>query len=146
MARKASPRPTDAELTILRVLWGLGPSTVRQVHDELSKQESTGYTTVLKMLQIMTDKGLVARDASQRAHIYRPLHTQDHTQQHLVGDLLDRAFEGSTSRLLMQALAARPASSQERLAIRQLLDDLDERSTPENPASHSDDKEADDHV
>lgn len=141
MARKASSRPTDAELTILRVLWQLGPSTVRQVHGELSKQESTGYTTVLKMLQIMTDKGLVARDASQRAHVYRPLHSQDHTQQHLVGDLLDRAFEGSTSRLLMQALAARPASSRERLAIRQLLDDLDDA-----PASHSDDKEADDHV
>lgn len=138
MARKASQRPTDAELSILRALWRLGPSTVRQVHDELSRHETTGYTTVLKMLQIMTDKGLVERDASQRAHVYTPLHTQEHTQRHLVGDLLDRAFEGSTSRLLMQALAARPAGREERQAIRRLLDGL------ENAADSADDDVAND--
>lgn len=125
MARKSSQQPTGTELSILRVLWNLGPSTVRRVQEELERQEPTGYTTVLKMLQIMTDKGLVERDASNRAHVYKPLHSQEHTQRGLVGDLLDRAFEGSASRLLVQALAARPAGREERLEIRRLLDAFD---------------------
>lgn len=120
MPRKPNPRPTDAELAILRVLWRRGPSTVRQVQEELPE---SGYTTVLKLLQIMTDKRLVERDASERAHVYRAYDSEQATQRHLVGDLLDRAFDGSAAKLVMQALAARPASAQEMDEIRKLLDD-----------------------
>lgn len=141
MARKATQRPTDSELSILRVLWQLGPSTVRRVHEELSRHETTGYTTVLKILQIMTDKGLVERDASSRAHVYKPLHSQEHTQRRLVGDLLDRAFGGSASRLLVQALAARPAGPQERQEIRRLLESFDEQTDdPETSPGDSDNR------
>ena len=114
-----TPRPTDAELGILRVLWRRGPSTVRQVHEEL---ERTGYTTVLKLMQIMTEKGLVERDESQRAHVYVARLPEEQTLGQLVGDLLDRAFEGSSSRLVMRALESRPASREELAEIRRLLD------------------------
>ena len=124
-APQTLPRPTDAELAILRVLWRLGPSTVRDVHAELSRRDAAGYTTVLKMLQIMTEKGLVTRDESQRAHVYAARLPEEETQSRLVRDLLDRAFEGSASRLVMRALAARPASAEERAEIRRLLDDLE---------------------
>ena len=126
MARKQNQRPTDAELAILRVLWRRGPSTVRQVQEELP---ASGYTTVLKLLQIMTDKRLVARDESQRAHVYQALDSEQTTQRHLVGDLLDRAFDGSAAKLVLQALSARPASSREMTEIRELLDQMagDER-------------------
>ena len=107
MARRASSRPTDAELDILRVLWARGPSTVRQVHDELSRERPSAYTTALKMLQIMTEKGLVRRDDSERTHVYQSRLTEEQTQRQLVRDLLDRAFGGSASKLVMQALAAR---------------------------------------
>ncbi len=119
MPRKPNHRPTDAELAILRVLWRRGPSTVRQVQEEL---QPAGYTTVLKTLQIMTDKRLVERDESKRAHVYRAHDSQQATQRHLVGDLLDRAFGGSAAQLVLQALAARPASSREMHEIRQILD------------------------
>jgi predicted transcriptional regulator len=102
---KATPRPTDAELAILRVLWERGPSTVREVHDALSSSQDTGYTTVLKLLQIMTDKGLVVRDESQRAHVYAASESEQRTQRQLIGDLIDRAFGGSPSKLVMQALS-----------------------------------------
>lgn len=118
-------RPTDAELAILRVLWRLGPATVRQVHDELARRDAAGYTTTLKLLQIMTEKGLVTRDESQRAHVYAARLAQEETQGQLVRDLLDRAFEGSASRLVLRALAARPASAAELAEIRKLLDDLE---------------------
>ena len=121
MPRKLTQRPTDAELAILRVLWRLGPSTVRQVQKEL---QPTGYTTVLKLLQIMTDKRLVERDESQRAHVYRAHASEQATQRHLIGDLLDRAFDGSAAQLVMQALAARPASNREMSEIRELLDGM----------------------
>ncbi len=114
------PRPTDAELAILRILWQLGPCTVRQVHAALPP--ATGYTTVLKFLQIMTDKGLVNRDPSQRSHIYQAAVPAEQTQRQLVRDLLDRAFAGSAKSLVMQALAARKASSEELAHIRALLD------------------------
>ena len=120
------PRPTDAELAILRVLWRLGPSTVRQVQEELNRIEPTGYTTVLKFLQIMTDKGLVDRDESQRTHIYRPRIAEDKTQRQLVRDLLDRAFGGSAQKLIMQALSAKKASPKELAEIRALLDEIAE--------------------
>src|SRR5262245_2932451 len=118
-------RPTDAELAILRVLWQRGPSTVRQVHEVLSQERETGYTTILKLMQIMNEKGLVERDESERTHIYQPRLTEEQTQQQLVGDLLDKAFGGSASQLVMQALSAKPASADELAQIRQLLDKLE---------------------
>jgi predicted transcriptional regulator len=118
-------RPTDAELAILRVLWSRGPSTVRQVHEALSQNRETGYTTVLKLMQIMTEKGLVERDESERTHVYQARFTQEATQQRLVSDLLDKAFGGSASQLVMQALAAKPASADELAQIRRLLDELE---------------------
>jgi predicted transcriptional regulator len=98
---------------------------VRQVQEALSKTRATGYTTALKLLQIMTEKGLVLRDESQRTHVYRARHEEEKTQQQLVGDLLARAFGGSAQKLVMQALAAKPASAQELAEIRKLLDQLE---------------------
>lgn len=118
------PRPTDAELSILKVLWELGPSTVRQVMERLCMDRPTGYTTVLKLMQIMTEKGLVSRDESRRTHVYRAARPQDQTQRQLVGDLLDRAFGGSASNLVMQALSSRRASAEELEEIRKLLDQI----------------------
>lgn len=125
MGDKPVPRPTDAELAILRVLWERGPSTVREVHDDLSHTQDTGYTTVLKLLQIMTDKGLVVRDESQRAHVYATRETQQRTQRQLLGDLIDRAFGGSPANLVMQALSGTKASAEELSAIRQLLEKME---------------------
>jgi predicted transcriptional regulator len=119
------PRPTDAELAILSVLWQRGASTVRDVHEELSRSQATGYTTVLKLLQIMTEKGLVVRDESQRAHIYEARHSEQRTQRQLLGDLLDRAFGGSPAKLVLQALSGRKTSAEELSAIRELLDQLE---------------------
>ncbi len=127
MSKKKPPRPTDAELAILRVLWETGPGTVREVHDALSRDRRTGYTTVLKFLQIMTGKGLVSRDVKLRAHVYRARLSQDETQRDLVGDLLDRAFGGSARRLVMQALASKPASGEDLAEIRKLLDEYEGR-------------------
>jgi predicted transcriptional regulator len=119
------PRPTDAELAILRVLWDRGPSTVREVHEALSATQDTGYTTVLKLLQIMTDKGIVVRDESQRAHVYASRLGEQLTQRQLLTDLVDRAFRGSPAKLVLQALAGRRASEQELRDIRALLDQLE---------------------
>ena len=113
-------KPTDAELAILRVLWARGPSTVRQVADALGKE--TGYTTALKLLQIMTEKGLVDRDERARTHVYAPAYTEDQTQRRLVSDLLARAFGGSTAKLVLQALAARKTSPEELAEIKRFLD------------------------
>jgi predicted transcriptional regulator len=118
-------RPTAAELTILRVLWRRGPSTVREVQAELGRDRPTGYTTALKLLQIMFEKGLVNRDESGRAHIYHPRHSEDQAQRTLVTDLLDRVFGGSAQQLVMQALTARKASPHELAEIRKLLDELE---------------------
>jgi len=120
-----TPRPTDAELAILRVLWHRGPSTVKDVHEELARRFPAVYTTTLKQLQIMAEKGLVTRDESQRAHLYTTRLPEEQTQSQLVGDLLDRAFAGSASRLVMRALASRPASAGELAEIRELLDQLE---------------------
>jgi predicted transcriptional regulator len=124
-ADKKLPRPTDAELTILRVLWERGPSTVRDVHDALSHTQASGYTTVLKLLQIMIDKGLVVRDESARAHVYASALTQQRTQHQLLADLTDRAFGGSPAKLVMQALSGRKTSAAELNEIRALLDRLE---------------------
>src|SRR5688572_14830447 len=124
----AAPRPTDAELAILRVLWQLGPSTVRQVHEVLiSRDRPTAYTTALKLLQIMTEKGLVRRDETDRTHIYSTRLTEEQTQRQLVRDLLERAFGGSSTKLVMQALAAKRASSEELSEIRKLIDEREVR-------------------
>ena len=125
MVERHTPRPTDAELAILRVLWKRGPSTVRDVHEELNQHSPTGYTTVLKMLQIMTEKGLVVRDETQRAHIYEARHSEQKTQRQLLTDLVDRAFGGSSAKLVLQALSGRKTSSEELMAIRDLLNRLE---------------------
>jgi len=125
MVDRQPPRPTDAELAILRVLWDRGPSTVRDVHEELNRDGATGYTTILKLLQIMTEKGLVVRDETQRAHIYEPRYSEQKTQRQLLGDLADRAFGGSAAKLVMQALSGRKATSEELGAIRELLERLE---------------------
>ena len=125
MADKITPRPTDAELAILSVLWERGPSTVRDVHDSLAERQATGYTTVLKLMQIMTDKGLVVRDESQRAHVYEARYSEQRTQRLLLADLAERAFRGSPARLVMQALSDRTASAEEISEIRELLDKLE---------------------
>jgi predicted transcriptional regulator len=118
----AAPRPTDAELAILRILWERGPSTVRQVHDILGRERQAAYTTALKTLQIMTEKGLVERDERDRTHIYRARLSEETTQRQLVRDLLDRAFGGSSTKLVMQALATRRASAEELRDIRKAID------------------------
>src|SRR2546426_12456142 len=125
MVDRQPPRPTDAELAILRVLWDRGPSTVRDVHEDLNRDGTTGYTTILKLLQIMTEKGLVVRDETQRAHIYEPRHSEQKTQRQLLGDLADRAFGGSAAKLVLQALSGRKTSAEELSAIRDLLDRLE---------------------
>ena len=126
MPKLSLPRPTDTELEILRVLWQRGPSTVREVQETLGQPTTTGYTTVLKMLQIMTEKGLVRRDERQRAHVYEARLAQEQTQQQLVGDLLDRVFDGSATSLVMQALATKKKTSAEELSrIRQILDEFE---------------------
>ena len=125
MVDRQPPRPTDAELAILAVLWERGPSTVRDVHDELNRHTPTGYTTVLKLLQIMTEKGLVVRDEAQRAHIYESRYSEQKTQRQLLSDLVDRAFGGSAAKLVMQALSGRKANADELNLIRNLLDRLE---------------------
>jgi predicted transcriptional regulator len=118
-------RPTASELAILHVLWTRGPSTVRDVHERLSAHRPTGYTTVLKLLQIMAQKDLVRRDAKQRAHIYRASVPQDQTQAQLVSDLVARVFGGSASQLVMHALSSKRASASELAEIRRTLDDME---------------------
>ena len=119
------PRPTDAELEILKVLWRRGPSTVREVFETLGESKTTGYTTVLKTMQIMAEKGLVVRDESERAHRYEPAAPEDETQRRLVGDLLRKAFDGSAKKLVLQALSTERATSDELDEIRHLLDELE---------------------
>jgi BlaI family penicillinase repressor len=117
-------KPTEAELTLLNVLWKVGPATVRQVHDVVSKTQKTGYTTVLKILQIMHEKTLVIRDESNRAHVYAPSNSETFTQSSLLKDLASKAFGGSTSKLVMRALET--STSKEEIAdIRQLLNELE---------------------
>lgn len=122
MARKASRTPTESELAILQVLWDRGPATVRQVHEHLAGERATGYTTTLKLMQIMAGKGLVRRDASQLSHVYTAAIDRHKTQQHLVGQLVDRVFGGSAAPLVMQALAAKKPSPEELQQVRALID------------------------
>lgn len=126
MKKTNLPKPTDAELALLRVLWQKGPSTVREVWEHASRIQQTGYTTVLKTLQIMLAKGLVRRDETDRSHVYRAAAAQEETQRQLVGHLMDRVFAGSARKLVMQALSVRKASREELAEIRKLLDEMEE--------------------
>jgi BlaI family penicillinase repressor len=119
------PRPTDAELEILTVLWSRGPGTVRDIHEAISARKPAQYTTVLKMLQIMAEKGLVLRDEKQRAHIYEAARPCEWTQKQLAGDLLQRGFSGSAARLMQGALSARKTSKAELAELRKLLDEFE---------------------
>ena len=121
------PRPTDSELAILRILWARGPSTVRQVHEALADTRDTGYTTTLKLMQIMADKGLVKRNETERTHVYSASAGEEQTQRQLVQDLVDKAFGGSAAQLVLRALSAEGASDAELKEIRQLIDDYREK-------------------
>ncbi len=117
------PRPTDAEQDILTVLWSTGPATVRQVHELISKRRRVQYSTILKFMQIMADKGLLLRDEEQRAHIYKAARPREWTQQQLAGHLLERAFSGSAKALLIGALSAKKTTKSELAEIRKLVDE-----------------------
>ena len=121
MKKSPAPRPTEAELAILRVLWERGPSTVRQVHDVLAPERESGYTTTLKFMQLMTGKGMLERHEDGRIHLYRAAYPAEATQQRLIVDLLERAFGGSSVKLVIQALTAKPVSAEELREIRKLL-------------------------
>ena len=123
---KRHPKPTNAELAILGVIWERGPSTVREVLGQLRERQDTGYTTVLKLMQIMTDKGLLERDSSVRPQVFSASRPRKQTQQQLLRDLLDRAFNGSPGTMVLQALATRKSTPEELRQIRELLDELEE--------------------
>lgn len=118
-------KPTDAEMEILQVLWTHGPCTVREVHEQLADNPPRGYTTVLKLLQIMSDKKLVRRNEKQRAHVYKAAVSADQVRQKFLKHLLQTAFDNSTGKLVMQALSAKPASKEELAEIRRLLDQIE---------------------
>ena len=124
---RVQPKPTDAELAILRVIWERGPSTVRQVHEALADTRETGYTTTLKLMQIMADKGLVKRNETARTHVYSASAGEEQTQRQLVKDLVDRAFGGSAATLVLRALSAEGTSESELREIRKLIDDYREK-------------------
>jgi BlaI family penicillinase repressor len=120
-------KPTTSELEILHVLWERGPSTVRDVHDAISEKKLLGYTTVLKLLQIMTTKGLVRRDEQQRAHVYEACQPAEKTKRQIAADMLQRVFDGSASELMLHALAERRGSKQEIEELRRLLDEYERK-------------------
>lgn len=126
MARVKTQGPTDKELAILKVLWQKGPSTVRQINDEICKEQETGYTTTLKLMQIMTDKGLLVRDKSEFKHVYKPAVSAEKTENQIVGDMLEKVFSGSAEKLVMRALTAKQVTAEELKKIRQLLDEMEE--------------------
>ena len=128
MMKDSPQKPTASELEILRVLWSRGPSTVREVHEALSEKKDLGYTTVLKLLQIMTAKGTVRRDEGQRAHVYKACQPATETKRQLVGDVLQRVFEGSASELMIHALEGRKTSKKELEELRRLLDEYERRA------------------
>lgn len=124
MARRPTRGPTEAELEILSVLWDRGPTTVREVNGVLDAKKPTGYTTTLKLLQLMHEKGLVLRDESSRSHIYRPRFSKEKTQKKLIKELLRRAFDGSAAELVLRALSTEEASPEELAEIRDVLDKI----------------------
>ena len=124
--QKNRQKPTDAELEILAALWQKEPCTVREIHELLNEKREIGYTTVLKLMQIMTEKELVTRDESQRSHVYRSKYRQEQTQRQLVGDLLNKAFGGAADKLVMQALRSKKVTADELSKIQELLDEYSE--------------------
>ncbi len=126
--RSIPPRPTEAELEILTVLWSRGPTTVRDVHETIAGRRPTQYTTVLKQMQVMAEKGLVLRNEDQRAHIYEASRPREWTQRQLAGDMLQRAFNGSAKSLMMGALSSRKASKQELAELRALIEEYEKRT------------------
>jgi BlaI family penicillinase repressor len=124
LSKVLPPRPTDAELEILTVLWSIGPATVRQVYEVISQRRTAQYSTILKFMQIMADKGLLLRDVKERAHVYEAAKPREWTQQQLAGHLLERAFSGSAKALLIGALSAKRATKSELAEIRALLDEF----------------------
>ncbi len=127
MSDSGSRQPTEAELTIMRVLWREGPCTVREVHEELGGDESTRYTTTLKQLQVMTEKGFVRRDESQRSHVYSPTNEEAETEQSLVSSFVDRMFQGSVNKMLIQALESSKVSAEELAEIKRQLQQWERR-------------------
>lgn len=125
MAKKAVAKPTEAELAILQVLWDRGPSTVRQVQEVVEKDRGTGYTTTLKLMQIMFEKGLLTRDDSERSHVYSAAASRSRTQKMIVSKMIDQLFEGSARQLVVQALSSRKSTPEELAQIRELLDSLE---------------------
>jgi BlaI family penicillinase repressor len=125
MARRKGTNPTDRELEILRVLWEFGPSTVRRVHEIVSEDSETGYTTSLKFMQIMLEKGLVVRDTSARTHIYSAVAEEANVQRQLAADLVNKAFGGSAQKLVMQALEEKQVPQREIIRIQRMLDELE---------------------
>jgi predicted transcriptional regulator len=125
MAKHKMPKPTEGELAILSVLWRRGPRTVREIYSEFNETRETGYTTVLKMLQIMAEKGLVMRDETQKCHVYQAALAQSDAQRWFLGDLMDRVFNGSAHRLVLQALSTKKASAVELAEIRKLIDEIE---------------------
>ncbi len=126
MSRKKTLGPTERELAILGVLWARGSSTVRDIHEALHNEEETGYTTTLKLMQIMVEKGLLVREDDGRRHIYRSALSEEKTQKQLLGDLLDKVFAGSAEKLVLRALSARKVSPKELQRIREMLDKMEE--------------------
>ena len=124
MLKRQFPQPTDGELEVLRILWANGPSTVKQIHEQVNKDRPTVYTTTLKVMQVMHEKGLLVRDASKYRHIYKPAVPEEKAQKQLVLDFLERAFSGSTEKLMMQLLSAKKVSTKERAKIRKMLDEI----------------------
>jgi predicted transcriptional regulator len=125
MSRHRTSRLTDKELVILGILWKQGPSTVRQVNEAMNKNGETGYTTTLKLMQIMTEKGILLRDDSQFKHVYKPALSEERTQRQLLGDLIEKAFSGSAEKLVMRALSAKKISAGELASIRKMLDEFE---------------------
>ncbi len=128
MARHASPQPTEVELQILRILWDDGPSIVRHIHDSLQEFKQTTYSTTVKMLSVMLDKGLLKRDDAAKPQIYRPASPQQRTQKRMLGDLIDKVYDGSSAALMMHALSSKKATAEELQQIRDLLDQMEGKS------------------
>jgi BlaI family transcriptional regulator, penicillinase repressor len=129
MSRPASTQPTDVELQILRILWELGPSPVREIHKRLEADKGTNYSTTVKMLSVMLQKGLLRRDEDAQPHVYRPVLTREKAGRRMVKELIDKVYEGSALSLVLQALSANKATKEEREEIRRLLDEM-EGTTP----------------
>ena len=125
MKKKEIPQPTERELMILAILWNGGPSTVKQVNEKMNKTERVGYTTTLKLMQIMAEKGLLDRNDSQFKHIYKPAVTEEKTQNQLISDLLERGFGGSAEKLVIRALSAKKVPRKELVKIKKLLDEME---------------------